>query len=126
MYKVFNNNPLGLSTGDCVVRGVSKLLDQSWNQTYTELCLVGYQKCMMPSTNAVHIQYLEQFGYRLYTLPSSCPSCITVKEFSNMFPNDKYLLCTGDHVVALLFGDYYDSFDSGNEIVTYYFTKKGD
>lgn len=126
MYKYFNNNPLGLVTGDCVVRGLSKLLNQTWDKTYTDLCLTGYSKCMMPSANAVHIQYLKEHGYEMYTLPSNCPSCITVKEFSQKFPNSEYLLATGDHVVALVFGDYYDSFDSGAEIITYYFKKKGD
>lgn len=126
MYVFSNPNPLGLHTGDCVVRALSILLNQTWDRTYTDLCITGYSMGMMPSTNAVHQQYLKQFGYVMRTLPSNCPNCITVKEFSEHFPKDSYLLAMGDHVVALISGNYYDIFDSGNELITYYFSKKGE
>ena len=123
MYKYFNNNPINNQvTGDCVIRALSVLLNQSWDKTYTDLALLGYSKGLMPSTNAVHLAYLEQYGFRMFALPSHCyDKCITVKEFSEMHPIGRYLLATGDHVVALIDGDYYDSFDSSNEYVNYYF-----
>ena len=124
MYKFFNPNPFGLLTaGDCVVRALAILLDQDWDQTYTELALNAYSMGTMPSANSVHISYMEQKGYKMHTLPP-CPTCITVKEFAERNPKGKYLLATGDHVVSLIDGDYYDIFDSGQEIVTYYFSAK--
>lgn len=126
MYVYANPNPLGLHTGDCVIRALSILLDQSWDKTYTDICLTGYSMGMMPSTNAVHQQYLKQYGYKMQLLPSNCPNCITVREFSEMYPKGRFLLATGDHVVTLIDGAYYDIFDSGNDIVIYYFTKKGE
>jgi hypothetical protein len=72
------------------------------------------------------MQYLDQHGYEMHTLPASCPMCITVREFSERYPNGKYLLATGDHVVALINGTYFDTFDSGDEIISYYFTQKGE
>jgi len=124
MYKFMNPNPFGKTmAGDCVVRALSILFDQSWDQTYTELSLNGFILGTMPSQNSVHISYMEQHGYKMHTLPHSCPSCITVKEFSERYPNGKYLLCMGDHLVALIRGTYYDIFDSGQEIVAYYFSK---
>ena len=37
-------------------------------------------------------------------------------------PSDssKYLIGTGSHAVAVIDGDYYDSWDSGNEIPAYF------
>lgn len=125
MYQYTNPNPMGITTGDCVPRALSVLLGQSWEKTYVDLCLQGFLIGMMPSSNAVHISYLEQKGFKMYLLPSNCPKCITVREFSKLYPIDRYLLAMGDHVVALIDGDYYDSFDSGSEIVSYYF-KKGE
>ena len=122
-YIYFNNNPLSLKTGDCVVRALSKLFNQSWDETYTGLCLNGIAMGQMPSTNSVHQEYMRQRGYEMHTLSSICPDCITVKEFSERFPNGKYLLATGDHVVALIDGNYYDAFDSGQELVAYFFTQ---
>lgn len=112
-------------TGDCVIRALTKLLDKSWDEVHVDLSLQSFGMGLMPSNNAVHQVYLKQYGYELHPIPSECPYCITVKEFSEMFPKGRYILATGDHVVALVDGDYFDSFDSSDEIVSYIF-KKGD
>lgn len=123
MYKYYNPNPFSRLTGDCVPRALSKLLDQSWDKTYVDLCLVGFANGLMPSDNYVHKSYLEQHGYKLHLLSNNCPDCITVKQFAELHPNGKYFLATGDHVVCLIHGDYYDAFDSGNEVISYYYSK---
>lgn len=123
MYIYKNPNPLGRIGDDCVVRALTILLDQTWDKTYTDLCLVGYAMGLMPSNNAVHISYLKQHGYKMHTVSNECPDCITIKEFSEQFPNGRYFLATGDHVVALIKGNYYDVFDSANEVIAYYFSK---
>lgn len=123
MYVRFNPNPENLQTGDCVIRALSKLLNKTWDQVYVDLSLQGFGMSRMMSDNSVHQSYLRQYGYHIRPIPNSCPDCITVKEFSNMFPKGRYILATGDHVVALIDGDYFDSFDSGDEIVSYVFSK---
>lgn len=123
MYKYLNLNPLGRAVDDCVVRALALLLDQSWDKTYTDLTLVGYSMCLMPSNNAVHISYLKQHGYKMHIPSSDCPDCITVREFSERYPNGDYFLACGDHVVTLIQGNYYDVFDSGDEVIVYYFSK---
>ena len=124
MYKFININPLGrMSAGDCVVRALSVLFGQDWDQTYTELTLLGYIQGTMPSSNEVHMSYMEQHGYYMHILPL-CPHCITVREFAELYSRGRYLLCTGDHVIALVDGTYYDTFDSGNEVVAYYYSKR--
>ena len=35
-------------------------------------------------------------------------------------PYGRYILATGEHVVAIENGDYYDTWDSGDEIPIYY------
>ena len=123
MYKYLNLNPLGRAVDDCVVRALALLLNQSWDKIYTDLTLVGYSMCLMPSNNAVHISYLKQHGYKMHIPSSDCPDCITVREFSERYPHGSYFLATGDHVVALIQGNYYDVFDSGDEVIVYYFSK---
>ena len=123
MYVYYNNNPLGRAVDDCVVRALSVLLDQTWDITYTDLTLVGYSMCLMPSNNAVHISYLKQHGYKMHVLSLDCPDCVTVKDFAEDHPYGKYFLATGDHAVSLIQGNYYDVFDSGGEVIAYYFSK---
>ena len=125
MYIYYNNNPLGLHTGDCVIRALSVLLEQTWDQTYTDISVQGFVMGLMPSSNAVHQVYLEQHGYYITPVPSSCPQCITVREFADMYSKGRYMLAIGDHVVSVINGNYYDIFDSGDEIVAYFFSHKG-
>jgi hypothetical protein len=77
----------------------------------------------MPSSNHVWGQYLKEQGYRRKVLPEECPSCYTVKDFCGEYPHGRYLLATGSHVVAVVDGDYYDTWDSGDENPVYYFER---
>lgn len=121
----YNPNPRGKSVGDCVVRGISKLLNQDWLDTYIDLCFHGALAADMPSGNAVWSSYLMSLGYDKYHLPNMCPNCYTIKEFCEDHPHGSFLLAVGDHVVAVVDGDYYDAWDSGSESVISYFTKDG-
>ena len=58
-------------------------------------------------------------------IPDDCPDCYlyTVAEFCNEHPQGEYVLILPNHIVAVKDGDYYDSFDSGNETIDYYFEK---
>ncbi len=123
MFQFYNPNPLGRFADDCVPRALSKLFNQTWDKIYTDLCLTGYALGVMPSNNEVSMSYMKQHGYQMHILSNQCPECVTIKQFSELYSNGKYLLATGDHVVALIQGVYYDVLDSGNEIVSYYFSK---
>ena len=124
MYVQFNPNPNGIYVGDCVIRAISKILDMTWENVYIELALQGYIMGDMPSSNAVWGAYLRRQGFSRETLPNTCPDCYTVKQFCREHPEGDYLLCTGSHVVAIQDGDYYDSWDSGQEIPIYYFKRR--
>ena len=63
-------------------------------------------------------------GYNRYVIPNTCPDCYSVKQFCEEHPHGKYLLATGTHVVTCIDGDYYDTWNSGDEIPIYYFTKE--
>lgn len=78
----------------------------------------------MPSSNEVWSAYLKSEGYMKRIIPNTCPSCYTVRDFCRDHPEGRYLLATGTHVVAAIDGDYYDTWDSGNEIPIYYFVKE--
>ena len=124
MYKYYNPNPLGKQVGDCVIRAISKITQQSWRDTYMELVMEGLHMCDMPSSNSVWGSYLFIKGFRRKAIDNTCPDCYTIKDFCIDYPKGKYILATGEHVVAVIDGDYYDSWDSGNEIPVYYWNFK--
>ena len=124
MYRFYNPNPCGKVLGDCVIRTVSKLENLTWEQAFISICVFAYVHCDMPSSNAVWSAYLKSREYRQYSLPTNCPDCYTVKEFCYDNPKGSFLVGTGTHVVAVIDGDYYDAWDSGNEVIDRYFTRE--
>lgn len=124
-YVYYNPNPKALRVGDCTVRAISKLLSQDWETTYIQLCLQGLEMNDMPSSNNVWSSFLMSKGYQRYIILDSCPNCYTVKDFCIDHPTGDYLLCTGTHVVAVMDGgNYFDTWDSGDEVPMFYFRKE--
>lgn len=107
MYQYYNPNPLGKQVGDCVIRAISKITQQSWRDTYMEIAMEGLRMCDMPSSNSVWGSYLSIKGFRRKAIDNMCPDCYTIKDFCHEHPNGKYILATGEHVVAVINGDYY-------------------
>lgn len=122
-YIFYNPNPLGLSVGDCTVRAISKVTGLSWQETYLYLLIQGYMMSDMPSANRVWGELLKSFSFKRQLLPDTCPDCYTIRDFCRDNPIGTYLLGTGEHVVAVIDGNYYDSWDSGNEIPIYFFER---
>lgn len=123
LYEPFNPNPQSRRVGDCTVRAISKALDQDWETSYAGIALEGFQLCDMPSANHVWGAYLKSKGFRRYIIPDSCPDCYTVTDFCRDHPTGVFILAIQGHVVTVKDGKYYDSWDSGNEIPIYYWTK---
>jgi len=123
MYVFYNPNPRGVLVGDCVIRAISKIMNKSWEDTYLEIAIQGFMMKDIPSSNNVWGAYLRSEGFSKRVLPDTCPECYTIKEFCEDFRKGSYILATGTHVVAVIDGDYYDSWDSGNETPTYYWRK---
>lgn len=120
MHKYYNPNPMDRRTDDCTVRAISKIFDMDWDSAYLDLLYKGFQLKAMPDATFVWGAYLNSRGFKRKNLPDTCPLCYTVKQFSEDYPKGKYLVATRDHVIAVIDGDYYDTWDSGDEVPIYY------
>ena len=123
MFIPTNPNPKQILTSDCVVRALAIAQDQSWEKTYLELSVKGFSMGDWGSSNLVWSAYLKDKGFRRYVVPEECPSCFTVRDFCENYPDGTYILATGSHVVAVIDGDYYDTWDSGAEPIIYYWKR---
>lgn len=121
MYRRFNANPAGRSVGDCTIRAISKALNQDWETTYIGICDVGLEVYDMPSSNAVWGEYLRRKGFRRRWLPHGC----TIRSFSRNHPHGTYIIPVSGHVVCVKDGDYFDTWNSGDEEPLYIY-EKGD
>ena len=124
MWRKYQPNPYGSNVGDCVIRALSLATGKDWESTFIELAIVGFELGDMPSANHVWGEYLKKHGFRRTIIPNTCPSCYTVKDFCADHPVGLYVLATGSHVVTALDGNYYDSWDSGNEVPVYVWEKE--
>lgn len=120
----YNPNPVPHNrVGDCVIRAISKALDQTWEESYIGVCLKGFEMGDMPSANHIWGAYLRDHGFTRHVIPAEDIDRYTVSDFSADHPDATYVLGLDGHVVCVKDGDWYDSWQSGNEIVNYYWGK---
>jgi len=127
MWKPYNPNPAGRVVGDCTIRAISKALDKSWDDVYVGTALDGFLMSDMPTANSVWGAYLRRNGYRRHLIDDECKDCpdaYTVAEFARDHPQGTYILALSGHVVTVIDGDWYDTWDSGNEIPIYYWIRE--
>lgn len=124
MWVPYNPNPAARRTGDCVIRALSKVLIQSWDETYWALCLAGADVCDWGNNDFAWASYLRKRGYRQHLVDDFGDRAYTVSDFCGDHPKGRYVLSiggsSGGHVVAVVDGDYFDMWDSGQEIPVYF------
>lgn len=126
MWKYFLNNPAGRNVGDCTVRALSVVLGYSWEKAFCELAESAYYMADVMSANSVLGAVLRKNGFYKKAIPDKCPDCFTIEDFCREHPLGVYVVGTGNHVVGIIDGNYYDSWDSGNEIPIYYWYQNPD
>lgn len=126
MYISYNANPDGNRVIDCTVRAISTVLNQTWEQTYAGMVVEGMAIYNMPSANVVWSNYLKRKSFKRYIIPDNLPEDYSVRDFCRDNPKGTFLLALSGHVVAVIDGNYYDTWDSGDEIPIYYWHRKED
>lgn len=123
MWIEFNINPFGLRVGDCVIRAISKALNQSWEKTYIDLCVQGLMMADLPNSDAVWNAYLRHKAFKRHII-EDCPDCYSVEDFCRDHPKGVYVIGTGSHAVAVVDGNVFDAWNSLRETPVYYFEKE--
>ena len=123
-FKQVNPNPDNKNVGDCVVRAISLAAHEEWGKIYLDLCLQGYLMSDMPSSNETWGKYLTEHGWHYHRLQDTCPFCYTINDFCEDHKEGTFIVATGSHVVCVMDGKYYDSYDSGQKTALYYFERK--
>lgn len=120
MWRRYNPNPQGLMVGDCTVRAICAVTGREWTDVHQELCDLARDMSDMPSSDRVWWEFLRLNGFRRHKMIDRCPDCYTVADFAADHPSGIYVLGPHEHAVALIDGDWWDSWDSGNTVPTYF------
>lgn len=123
MWIEHNENPHARRTIDCTIRAISTALEQDWETSFMGICSKGFSTKDMPSANHVWGAYLRSKGWKRHVILNECPDCYTVRDFCREYPHGTYILALDGHVICVRDGNYYDTWDSGDEIPLYYWQK---
>lgn len=124
MWVEHNENPIARRTIDCVVRAIATAMQKDWDSIFVGLTEKSFDLKDMPTANHVWGAYLRANGWKREVIPNECPDCYTVNDFCREHPQDIYILALDGHVVCVMEGDFYDTWDSGEEIPLYYWRKE--
>ena len=124
MFIFTNPNPQGLFVGDCVVRAIAIATNRRWYDVFADLSVKALELSDMPSSNRVWAEYLKDEGWTRHIVPDTCPGCYTIADFAGEHFKGTYIVGTGTHVVAVIHGDVFDTWDSSAEYPLFYFTKE--
>lgn len=124
MYSYYNANPYKIRVGDCVIRAISKALNQPWENTYIDLTIQGYLMGDLLSSNAVWGAYLKSKGFTRDIVSNDCPECYTIEDFCNEHPKGTYIIGTGTHAVCIEDGCVFDTWNSSGEVPIYFYKKE--
>lgn len=126
MWKMHNPNPNGKFVGDCTVRAITKATGEDWYTVFFGICIQGALMCDMPSNNSVWGAYLKSKGFKRKLLREECPDCYTVEDFCKDHPKGTFVVAVHNHVLTVIDGDHYDSWQSGQENPIYYFEREAE
>ena len=106
----YNMNPKGHKACDCVVRAIAYSLNQSWEDTYNDLCALGLKMKRMPNEKQVYEKYLEQKGWVKHKQPrakdyedgfKTAMKKYTVKEFIELMNFENKCLGKGKIIISV-------------------------
>ena len=126
-YKYYQPNKKDLKDeyGDCVIRALCKVTGKEWLEVFDEL--IPYVREVQANPNAPQVQskYLEDQGFKWVGIKAQKgKSRPTVANMYKVFPKGTCIIRVAHHVVAMVDGVYYDTWDSGGKSVYGYYVKE--
>lgn len=123
-YRFYNPNPLAIKKIDCSVRALCRVTGLSWDDVHRETSELARMMGTMSVEDAAWGAFLRRRGWLRYAVPNTCPNCYTVRDFCRDHPYGAYVLCPYEHAVAVIDGSWYDTWDSGDETIQFYWAKE--
>lgn len=124
MWEYFDPNPVRSGAIDCAVRAIAKALNVSWEKAHAMLSLNSFLMGSVHVDDPVWGSILRQHGFKRQIVSNSCPDCYTVEMFCEDHPKGTYVIKSQGHVACVQDGVLFDSWDSSQKTVIYFWYKE--
>ena len=128
-FKYYQPNKFDLKDkyGDCTIRALSKFYNINWIDAFHKCLPIIEKYQILPSfffQAEQEDKICEDLGLRRIPISNKKGSKRpTVKSFAKDHPTGTYIVKVSHHVVAVVDGYYYDTWDSGEKSLYSYFEK---
>jgi len=122
-----NKKDLKDKYGDCVIRAFSKVLGLSWVETFDKLIpFMREEQCLINGLPLdVKKRLFKSLGFSYHGVSvAKGTKRPTVDSFAKDHPAGTYVLRVAHHLVAVVDGQYFDTWDSGGCCLYGYFEKE--
>lgn len=113
--------------GDCAIRAISKVLNLSWIETFDKLVpIMREEQCLINGLPLdVKKRIFGSLGFTYHGVSAAKGTKRpTVDGFAKDHPTGSYILRVAHHLVAVVDGQYHDTWDSGSCCLYGYFEKE--
>lgn len=117
MWEYYNPNPKAKNTGDCAVRALSKALNLDWSKAKLLLDAYSMDESEVETSDLVWGRILAENGFSMKA--TLCRNSCDLNGFCRSHPVGVYVVKLPNHVVCVVDGKFYDSWDSGREVPIY-------
>lgn len=120
-----NDKDLKDNYGDCVIRALTKVTGLGWMEVFTDMLSICTQYQALHNNQVVYTEYLKSKGFK-YTGISNKKGTKrpTVKSFAKEHKTGVYFVTVANHVVAVVDGQYFDTWDCGEKSMYGYWTRE--
>ena len=125
-YKYYQPNKKDIKDdyGDCVIRALTKVLGKEWLEVFEELIPIARELQCMPNGKPSYEAYLKSKGFEYHGISNrKGTKRPTVNSFAKEYKEGTFFLRVANHVVAVVDGIYYDTWDSGEKSIYGYWSK---
>lgn len=125
-YKYYQPNKRDIKDeyGDCVIRALTRVTNKEWHEVFDELVPIAREIQCMPNGKPCYEKYLIENGFEYQGISNKKGTKRpTVDRFAKDHPSGRYVLRVANHLVAVVDGIYYDTWDSGYKSLYGYWVK---
>jgi hypothetical protein len=126
-YKYYQPNKKDLKDeyGDCVIRALTKALGKDWLEVFDEMQPLSRELQVPFNCKPCYEKYIESNGFTYHGISNAKGTKRpTVDRFAKDHPTGVYILRVAHHIVAVVDGIYYDTWDSGYKSLYGYWVKE--